>query len=84
MNILAPCLEFIFIPDAVIRKSTLPDWELRTHSMREAPFDESHNLLDRGTLRSEQEMNVVRHDDKRVQFVVSLPTVLLQGFKKQL
>jgi hypothetical protein len=29
-------------------------------------------------------MNVVRHDDKRVQFVVSLPTVLLQGFKKQL
>jgi hypothetical protein len=82
MNILAPCLEFIFIPDAVIRKSTLPDWELRTHSMREAPFDESHNLLDRGTLRSEQEMNVVRHDDKSVELIVALSAVFLQYLQK--
>ena len=82
MNILAPCLEFIFIPDAVVRKSTLPDRELRTHPMRVAPFDESHNPLDRGTLRSEQEMNVVRHDDKSVQLEVAFSAVFLQHLQK--
>ncbi len=77
MNILAPCLEFIFVPDAVVRKPTLPHRELRTHSMREAPFNEAHNSLDRGTLRSEQEMNVVRHDDKSVELIVALSAVVL-------
>ena len=54
------------------------------HTMRKTSFDQPHSALDRDALRSQQEMNVVRHDDKGVQFVVSLSTVLLQGFKKQL
>jgi hypothetical protein len=82
MNILAPRLEFVVIPDAVIRKSALPHRKLRTHPMREASFDKPHNPLDRGTLRSQQKMNVVRHDDKSVQFVVALSPVVLQHLQK--
>jgi hypothetical protein len=48
MNILAPRLEFLAIPDAVIGKTTLPHRELLTDSMRKASFDESHDPLDRG------------------------------------
>jgi hypothetical protein len=83
MNILAPRLEFFAIPDAVIRKSTLPHRILRTHPMREASFDKPHDALDRGTLWSQQEMNVIRHDDKSVQFVVALSAVVLQHLQKK-
>ena len=82
MNILAPCLKFIFAPDAMIRKSSLPDWVARTHPMREAPFNEPHNPLDRGILRGQQEMNVVRHDDKSVQLVVAFSAVVLQHLQE--
>jgi hypothetical protein len=72
MNILTPRLEFVVIPDAVIRKSTLPHRKLRIHPMRETSFDEAHHPLDRGALRGQQNMDLIWHDDKSVQLVVSL------------
>jgi len=83
MNILAPRLEFFAIPNAVIRKSTLPHRELRTHPMRKASLDNPHDALDWGTLRSQQEMNVIRYDDKSVQLIVALTAVLLQHLQKE-
>ena len=50
--------------------------------MRKTSFDKSHRTLNRDALGSQQQMNVVRHDDESVQFVVSLKTVMLQGLKK--
>ena len=78
MNILAPTLEFVAIADAVICKSTLPHREFRTHPMREASFDIPHDPLEWDTLRSQQQMNVIRHDHKSVHLVVPLTPVLLQ------
>ena len=83
MNILTPGLEFVAIPDPVICKSPLPNRKIRTQSMRKTSFDESHDSLDSNSLRSQQEMNMIRHDDKRVQLIVTLPTVLLERVQKQ-
>ena len=66
MNVLPSHLEFVAIPDAVIRIATLPHRQLRAQSMGEAPFDQSHNTLKRNSLRTQQQMNVIRHDDKGV------------------
>ena len=84
MNVVAPHLKFISVANAMVRESALPDRKLRAYPVRKTSFDQPHSPLNRDALGSQQKMNVVRHDDKRVQFVVSLPTVLLQGFKKQL
>ena len=78
MDILTPRLEFVSIPDAMVGKSTLPDRELRTYPMRKGPFDDSNNSLNGKVLGSYQKMNVIRHDDKRMQLVVALATVVLQ------
>jgi hypothetical protein len=50
--------------------------------MGKASFDEPHRTLNRDGLWSQQKVNMVRHDNKSVQLVVSLTTVLLQGLKK--
>jgi hypothetical protein len=84
MNVVAPRLKVISVANPVVREPALPDGQLRPHTMGKASFDQPHRTLDRDALGSQQKVNVVRHDDKSVQFGVSLPTVLLQGFKKEL
>ena len=82
MNVVAPHLKFISVANAVVRESALPDGKLRAHTMGKASFDQPHSTLDRDALGGQQKMDLVWHNDKSVQFVVSLATVLLQGFKK--
>jgi hypothetical protein len=84
MNVVAPRLKVISAANAVVCESALPYRQLRAYPVRKASFDESHRALNRDALGGQQEMNVVWHDNKSVQFVVSLTTVLLQGFKKEL
>ena len=83
MDILAPRLEFFTIPDAVIRKPTLPHREPRTDPMRKTSFDKPYYPLDRGALRSQQDMYVIRHDNKSVQLVVAFSAVVLQDLQKE-
>jgi GDP-D-mannose dehydratase len=66
----------------MIRKSALPDGELRAQPVRKASFDEPHGVFDRNALGSKQKVNVIRHDDKRVQLIVALAAVLLQRLQK--
>ena len=82
MNVIEPHHKFISVANAVVRESALPDRKLRAHTMRKASFDQTHSSLDRDALGSQQKMNVVRHNHKGMQFVVSLPTILLQRLQK--
>jgi hypothetical protein len=48
-------LEFLTIADAVICKSTLPDWKVRSQPMRKTSFDEPHDTLDSDVEGSRQD-----------------------------
>jgi hypothetical protein len=82
VNVLASGLEFIAIADAVIYKSALPNWKVRSQPMRKTSFDESQNSLDSDVVGSQQEVNMIRHDDKCVQLIVALMAVRLQSLQK--
>ena len=47
--------------------------------MGEAALDELHGALEGDGLRGEEEVDVVGHDDKGVQFVVAFSAVVLEG-----
>ena len=66
MNVLPSHLEFVSVTDAVICKATLPNRQLRHQSVGEASLDKTHNTFKRKSLRTQQQMNVIRHDDKCV------------------
>jgi hypothetical protein len=51
--------------------------------MGEAAFDEAHRSLQRDGLRSEDEVDVVGHDDERVQLIVSGGAIVLEGFEEE-
>lgn len=50
--------------------------------MREAPFDQTHNTLQRNSRRAKQQMNVIRHDDKGMQLVVARTPIVLQRLEE--
>ena len=52
--------------------------------MREAAFDQADCSFEGNLLRSEQEMNVIRHDYEGVQLVVALAAVVLEGFEEEI
>jgi hypothetical protein len=76
-------LEILPVADAVIGESSLPDGELRCKSTREATLDELDRALQRDLLRSENDMDVVGHDDETEQLVVTLATILLECFDQE-
>ena len=77
-------LEVGAIEDEVIGETALPDGELRAQATREAALDEIHRKRDCLVLRSDEQMDVVGHDDEGVEFVCALSTVVLQGFEEEL
>jgi hypothetical protein len=68
----------------MIRKSSLPDRKTRSKTMREAALDEADCPLQRDPLRSQNQMDVIRHNNKCVQLVMTESPVVLKGFKEQL
>jgi hypothetical protein len=82
MDVVASNFEFFSIANTVVRESTLPDGKFLAYTMGKAPLISPTARSIVMPLRSHQKMNMVRHDHKDVQLVVSLTTVLLQGFKE--
>src|ERR1700679_3889386 len=75
--------EVVAVAHASVGKASLPDWELRGHAAREASFDELDGTLEGDVLWREEEMDVVRHDDEGVEFVVAFVAVVLEGFEQE-
>ncbi len=83
MNIPAPDLELPRVANPVIRKASLPDRHLRADLVGEASLDESHYSLQSEIGRSQEEMDVVRHDDESMQLEAAGIAVALDGLKQQ-
>lgn len=69
------------VANAMVRKASLPDGELRGEAVREASLDELHGSLERDVGWSEEKVKVVGHDDVRVQKVTG--TVVVDGFEEE-
>ena len=78
--------EVFAVTNAVVGVAALPDGELGGEAVGEAAFDsaEAHGAFEGDGLRSEEEMNVVGHDDEGVEEVVALGAVVLEGFEEEL
>ena len=75
--------EVFSIADAVVREPSLPHGNLGAQPVREAPLDKPNGAFEGDGLRSKQQMNVIGHDDKGVEFVVTFGPVVLEGFDKE-
>jgi len=74
--------ELFGVADAVVGKASLPDGEPGGEAVGEASLDESDGAFE-GFLRGEEEVDVVRHDDEGVEFVVAFRSVVLEGFDEE-
>lgn len=71
------------ITNSMIRKPTLPHRRLRSDTMREPTLDQTHGPLKGDLLRRQQQLNVIRHDDKSMQLVKAFSTIVLKRFQEQ-
>ena len=67
----------------MIRKSLLPDIEFGAHPMRKSSLDQTNSSLQSDHLRSNQQVNMIGHDDKVVKKVLTLATIVLQRLQKE-
>ncbi len=87
MNI--PTMLFIIIPiaNAMIRETALPNLRARSHffliAKRISALDKLHGLL-QGRLRLQDQMNMIRHDNKFVKPEFFVIAIAKQNLKKQL
>ena len=82
MQICAPHLHVLCIPNAMIRKPSLPDRKTRSKTMREAALDEADCSLQCDALRSQNQVYVIRHDNKCMQFVMAEAPVMLKSVRE--
>ena len=68
----------------MIRETSLPDRKTRSKTMREAALDEADCSLQGDPVRRQNQVYVIRHDNKCVQFVMTEAPVVLKGFEEQL
>ncbi len=88
MNVILMMYEIHFVADAVVGETALPDFLIaaddRAEFMRVCAFDQLNSSLDRHVVRrSQEQMNVFWHDDKRVQFILAFAAVSIDRFQKQ-
>ena len=63
---------------------SLPDWEFGFEAAGEAAFEEHHCSFEGDLLWCEEQVDVVRHDDEGVEFVMAFAAVVLEGFEEEL
>jgi hypothetical protein len=72
------------IADAMVRKTPLPDRKFRGKTVREAAFDQPDSTFERDSLWSKQKVDVVGHDNKRMELIVTFGSVVLEGCDEEL
>ncbi len=83
MDILTAHEEVFAVTDAVVREAALPDGKFRLRAVREAALDEAHRALQSNALWRDEQVNVVRHHNKRVQLVMPFVSIVLKcGYEK--
>ena len=82
MNVILSFNEFFEVFYFSVGESALPSWEFGVKFMREASLYKHQSSFESYADRRKQQMNMVRHDNKRMQFVMALFSIVLQGFKE--
>jgi hypothetical protein len=84
VNVL-PCAEkFVTGSHAAVVEAALPDWDLGFEAMREATFNQLHHALERDVCWRDEEVNVVRHYDERVEEITAFSTVVLKRVEEEI
>jgi hypothetical protein len=88
VNVVSMMHEINFVANPVIGEPALPHLALSADDsaelMRVCTFDQLNSPLNRYVQRrSQQEMNVLRHKDERVQFVPALTAMPIEGSQKK-
>ena len=83
LDVVSTRFEVGAVEDEVVSEASLPDRRLRGEAMREAAFDQVHDLRDGLSVRCEQQMNVVGHDDEGMEPVCALGAIVLEGFEEE-
>ena len=87
MNVIAVVREILWVANAMVGESALPDFSFSPKGspefVRVAALDELDGMFDRHVFRGCQEkMNVFRHDHKGVQLVTVLSFVAVEHLQK--
>ena len=84
-NVLPVLRKIFFVPDSMIRRTRLPDWQTRFQSKRKSSLDELDGPLQRYLRRwGDQSMEVVRHDHKLMKQIFALVAVAEKNIDKQI
>jgi hypothetical protein len=67
--------EVFCVADAMVGEAPLPDGELGGVTVGEASLDEPDRAFEGDGMRGDKKVNVVGHDDKRMEFVVTFGSV---------
>ena len=81
MKIVAADVVVRVVTDTVIGESSLPDGKFGGEAMGEAAFDELHRSFDGDVGWSDDEVQMVGHDDVGVEKVAG--TVVIDGFEEE-
>ena len=76
-------LEVIGIENDVVGEASLPGGEFRGEAPGKSALDEVHDLRDGFVVWSDEQVDVVGHEDKRVDFVVAFGAVVLECFEEE-
>ena len=82
VDVLAVREEVVPVAHATVCETSLPDWEFGFETAGEAAFDEHQRSLDGDDLWSEEQVDVIWHDDEGMEFVVALAAVVLEGIEE--
>ena len=67
------------VTDAVVGEASLPYGEFRGETVGEASLDKPDGAFEGDGLRSKQKVDVVGHDDERMELIVTFGPVVLEG-----
>jgi len=76
--------EVFAVAYAMVREPSLPDGKFGFEAAREAAFEEHHCSFEGDVLWCEKKVDVIRHDDEGVEFVVAFAAVALERVEKKL
>jgi len=88
MNVLLMMQEILFVAYPMVGESSLPDFALsandRPKGVRISAFDQLDGVLQRNVMgRGQQQMNVLRHDDKCMQLIAAFAAIAIDRLQKE-